>query len=383
MLHVAKPREGQALDTLVSTTVEPTDNERLRLAAVMRYEILDTPPEAAWDRITALAADLFNVPISIIGFADRDRIWFKSHHGLDATDIGRGAPGRIADMLTSIGLRLPADAKADFRSMIIPHGGGKAGSRFCIAVPLRTSDGYELGTLSVVDRRPIPVDARRTRRLETLAAIVIDQLEVRLASRRAAAQATIMAGENDHRTMNSLQFVASLLNLQSRAVSSSETAGQLTAAANRVSAVARIHRAFAAEPNATRLPILAHLRRLCGELANILESAVDIDGVEASIPTDQILALGLITNELVTNAKKHGAGTIKVTFRTGGLGEYELSILDEGPGLPEGFAPDRHTAGSLGMKLVALLANQLRGRLSAGANPAGRGACFRVTFPGS
>jgi two-component sensor histidine kinase len=183
--------------------------------------------------------------------------------------------------------------------------------------------------------------------------------------------------------MNSLQFVASLLNLQSRAVSSSETAGQLTAAANRVSAVARIHRAFAAEPNATRLPILAHLRRLCGELANILESAVDIDGVEASIPTDQILALGLITNELVTNARKHGAGTIKVTFRTGGLGEYELSILDEGPGLPEGIAPDRHTAGSLGMKLVALLANQLRGRLSAGANPAGRGACFRVTFPGS
>jgi GAF domain-containing protein len=198
MLHVAKPREGQALDTLVSATVvEPTDNERLRLAAVMRYEILDTPPEAACDRITALAADLFNVPISIIGFADRDRIWFKSHHGLDATEIGRGAPGRakgIADMLTSIGLRLPADAKADFRSMIIPHGGGKAGSRFCIAVPLRTSDGYELGTLSVVDRRPIPVDARRTRRLETLAAIVMDQLEVRLASRRAAAQATIMAG---------------------------------------------------------------------------------------------------------------------------------------------------------------------------------------------
>jgi two-component sensor histidine kinase len=235
----------------------------------------------------------------------------------------------------------------------------------------------------VVDRRPIPVDARRTRRLETLAAIVMDQLEVRLASRRAAAQAVIMAGENDHRTMNSLQFVASLLNLQSRAVSSSETAGQLTAAANRVSAVARIHRAFADEPNATRLPILAHLRPLCGELANILESAVDIDGVEASIPTDQILALGLITNELVTNAKKHGDGMITVVFRTAGLGEYELCVFDEGKGLPQDFAPDRHAAGSLGMKLVALLVGQLHGRLSAGGSPAGRGACFSVTFPRS
>jgi len=120
---------------------------------------------------------------------------------------------------------------------------------------------------------------------------------------------------------------------------------------------------------------------LCGELADILETAVEIDGLEASIPTEQILALGLIANELVTNAKKHGAGAIKVIFRTGGLGEYELCVLDEGPGLPKGFAPDRHAAGSLGMKLVALLVSQLDGRLSAGANPAARGACFTVAFP--
>ena len=209
----------------------------------------------------------------------------------------------------------------------------------------------------------------------------MDQLEVRLASRRAEAQAVIMAGENDHRTMNSLQFVASLLNLQSRAVRTTEAAGQLTAAANRVSAVARVHRTFAAEPSAQRLPILAYLRRLCGELADILETAVELEGVEASIPTEQILALGLIANELVTNAKKHGAGAIKVIFRTRGWGEYELCVLDQGPGLPEGFAPDRHAAGSLGMKLVALLVSQLDGRLSAGANPAGRGACFTVAFP--
>ncbi len=284
--------------------------------------------------------------------------------------------------MPSIGLRLSADAAADLQSLVVPHAVGEPGSRFCIAAPLRTSDGYDLGTLCVIDRKPIPVDARRTRQLETLAAIVMDQLEVRLASRRAEANAVIMAGENDHRTMNSLQFVSSLLNLQSRAVRSTEAAGQLTAAANRVTAVARVHRTFAAEPTAERLPILAHLRRLCGELADILESAVEVDGIEASIAVDQILALGLIANELITNAKKHGAGSIRVTFTKGGPGEYELSVLDEGPGLPAGFAPDRRAPGSLGMKLVALLASQLGGRLSAGANPAGRGACFTVTFPG-
>jgi len=83
-------------------------------------------------------------------------------------------------------------------------------------------------------------------------------------------------------------------------VRSTEAAGPLAAAANRVSAGARVHRTFAAEPTAQQLPILAHLRRLCGELADILESAVEVDDAEASIPTDQILALGLITNELVT-----------------------------------------------------------------------------------
>jgi hypothetical protein len=90
MLHLVKPAEGDGLDILVSATAVPVDDERLRLAAVMRYEILDTAPEAACDRITALAADLFNVPISIIGFVDSDRIWFKSHHGLDSTEIERG-----------------------------------------------------------------------------------------------------------------------------------------------------------------------------------------------------------------------------------------------------------------------------------------------------
>jgi len=395
MLHLVKPAQGGGLDILVSATAAPSDDERLRLAAVMRYEILDTAPEAACDRITALAADLFNVPISIIGSVDRDRIWFKSHHGLDATEIERDAGGSAA-VLPSIGFTLPSGTKTDvwltdirstelrfteLRSIATPHVVGKAGRRFCVAVPLRTADGFDLGTLCAMDNQPIPVDARRIRQLETLAAIVMDQLEVRLASRRAAAQAVVMAGENDHRTMNSLQFVASLLNLQSRAAHSVEAEGQLTAAANRVSAVARVHRTFAAEPEAERLPILSQLRCLCGELADNLETAVEIEGIEATIPTEQILALGLIVNELVTNAKKHGAGTIKVTFRTRGRGEYELCVLDEGPGLPKGFAPERHSAGSLGIKLVALLVSQLDGRLLAGANPAGRGACLTVTFP--
>ena len=65
------------------------DSEQRRLDAVHRYAILDTPPDGTFDRITAMAARLCSVPIAIVSLVDRDRIWFKSHHGLEIEQIGR------------------------------------------------------------------------------------------------------------------------------------------------------------------------------------------------------------------------------------------------------------------------------------------------------
>ncbi|MHB8671044.1 MAG: GAF domain-containing protein, partial [Acidimicrobiales bacterium] len=56
-------------------------NESRRMDAVRRYEILDTPADGTFDRVTALAARMFGLPIAIVSVVDRDRIWFKSHHG--------------------------------------------------------------------------------------------------------------------------------------------------------------------------------------------------------------------------------------------------------------------------------------------------------------
>jgi two-component sensor histidine kinase len=280
--------------------------------------------------------------------------------------------------LRSIELQIHAGAKVDVRSFIGAHAAGEAGLRYCIAVPLCTSDGYGLGMLCVLDRVPILFDELQIRHLKFLAASVMDLLERRLSARRAVAQAEVMARETDHRTMNSLQFVASLLNLQSRTVHAPEAADQLLVAANRVLAVARVHRHFAADEATEQVPMLPYLNRLCGELSDILGADVTVDGVEANVQPTQILALGLVTHELVTNAKKHGTGTIKVTFTPGDPGE--LCVADEGEGLPEGFAPER-TSGGLGLKVVTALVSQLNGRLTAHANPAGRGACFTIIFP--
>ena len=94
-------------------------NERERLDAVRRYDILDTPPDGAFDRITALAARIFDVPISIVSIVDADRIWFKSRHGVDVDEIGRD-PGLCASAILHDEPWLVTDAKFDPRTLTNP-----------------------------------------------------------------------------------------------------------------------------------------------------------------------------------------------------------------------------------------------------------------------
>lgn len=358
----------------IPTSIIP-DNESDRMAAVRRYEILDTPPDGAFDRITEIAARRFGVPISIISIVDHDRIWFKSHHGLDVQQIGR-EPGLCASAILAPDAYTLVDASIDTRSLANPLVAGEFGLRFYAGVPLTTSDGFGLGTLCVIDKEARPIDDAQIADLKALASVVVDQLEIRLSGRLAIAKAQIMAKEIDHRVMNSLQFVSSLLAMQSRTVSDSDAAEQLTLAANRVAAVAQVHRNFYTDEG-DRASAIAFLRRLGGDLSQILGRPLNVEGDEGNVPTTLIQPLGLITNELVTNAAKHGAGRIDVTYRISEK-QHTLIVCDEGDGLPEGFDPSNEMK-SLGMRVVKALTQQLRGELTAVSRSEG-GACFEVRF---
>jgi two-component sensor histidine kinase len=150
-------------------------------------------------------------------------------------------------------------------------------------------------------------------------------------------------------------------------------------AANRVAAVARVHRHFYSG-DAADVSCITFLRRLCADLSNILGKQIDVHGDEGNVPTTSIQPIGLIVNELVSNAAKHGSGKIGVAF-TMRNGSNELCVCDKGEGLPADFSPERSDKG-LGMKVVSALASQLGGHMAAGPNPRGRGACFTVAFPG-
>ena len=353
-------------------------NEAERLAAVRRYDILDSPPDGAFDRITALAARRFGVPIAIISIVDEDRIWFKSHHGLPVEQIDR-EPGLCASAILGDTPYLVEDARNDPRALANPLVAGDFGLRFYAAVPLTTSDGYNLGTLCVIDKEPRSIEIGQMEDLKDLASIVMDQLELGLSSRLAIGKANLMAKEIDHRVMNSLQFVSGLLAMQSRSPNVGEAAAHLELAANRVAAVAQVHRHFYADAE-NEVSCLAFLRRLCDDLAAILDREIVVEGDEEMVPASSIQPIGLIANELVTNAAKHGAGKIEVAFRASADINC-LIVCDEGNGLIDGFDPHAATAG-LGMRVITTLARQLQGTLDAGPRADGCGACFTVQFPG-
>lgn len=151
--------------------------------AVRRYDILDSPPDGAFDRITALAARLFEVPIAIVSIVDSDRIWFKSHHGLDVPEIDR-EPGLCASAILGDRPWIVTDARVDPRTLANPLVAGDFGLRFYAGVPLHTGDGFNLGTLCVIDYEPRGTTEAEIATLSDLAAVVVDELELRLAARR-------------------------------------------------------------------------------------------------------------------------------------------------------------------------------------------------------
>jgi two-component sensor histidine kinase len=361
-----------------ATAIIPPD-EPERLSAVRRYDILDTPPDGAFDRITAIAARRFNVPIAIVSIVDHDRIWFKSHHGLEVQQIDR-QPGLCASAILSNEPWVLPDARKNPQSLANPLVAGDFGLRFYVGVPLRTHDGYNLGTLCVIDRKPRSVDPAGIEDLKDLASVVMDQMELRLSARRAVDHARMLAREIDHRVMNSLSFISALLAMQGRGAGHPDLASQLEIAAHRVGAVARVHRHLAVDEPGERINGLAYLRRLCADLASILQTRIEVQGTDAPVLTANIQPIGLIVNELVTNAAKHGAGRIVVSFAHTPEGGCALSVEDEGQGLPAGFEPQAPGNG-LGMKLVVALASQLQGEVRAEPSPTTCGARFTVTFP--
>ena len=151
--------------------------EEQRLAALTAYEILDTPPDIAFDEIAQIAALICDVPIVVINFIDRDRQWFKSVLGLNV----RETPLDIsicAHAILQPDLFVVRDTKRDPRFANNPLVTGEPKLRFYAGALLKNEDSYPLGTLCVLDYHPRDLSEKQRFALSALANQVMTQLEL-------------------------------------------------------------------------------------------------------------------------------------------------------------------------------------------------------------
>jgi diguanylate cyclase (GGDEF)-like protein len=158
----------------VQKPAQPTD-ETQRLRALQGLCVLDTLPEERFDRITRLAARLFEVPIALVSLVDRDRQWFKSRQGLDAPETGRDVSFCGHAILRAAPLIVP-DSLADPRFAGNPLVTGGPGVRFYAGHPVHAPDGSRVGTLCLIDRRPREFSAEDAAALADLAQMVDREL---------------------------------------------------------------------------------------------------------------------------------------------------------------------------------------------------------------
>ncbi len=159
----------------------PPSEER-RLAALLEYDLLDTPREQLFDAFTRLAARLCDAPISLITLVDRDRQWFKSSVGLDLQETPRDI-AFCAHAILEEGVMEVRDAAHDPRFADNPLVSGDEHVRFYAGQPLRASNGEALGTLCVLDRRPRALSAEQHAQLALVANAVVEQFEARRSRR--------------------------------------------------------------------------------------------------------------------------------------------------------------------------------------------------------
>lgn len=177
----------------------------------------------------------------------------------------------------------------------------------------------------------------------------------------------VLTAEISHRVKNSLTIVGSLLHLQARMSDNADVSRALNDAQSRVQTIAQVHDRLWRANEIHTVDLAAFLGELVDQLHEVAPARCSvvcaIDPV--TVGTDQAVPLGLLANELVTNAFKYAypgtSGEVRVAIETIATNHFRFVVSDNGVGLPLGY--DQNTSKSLGMKLINSLGRQLGGKL--------------------
>lgn len=154
------------------------DDEAVRLEILRDLEVLDTAPEMKFDELTRLVAETLDVPIALISLIDEDRQWFKSHHGIDATETSREV-AFCAHAILDDEVFVVEDATKDPRFSDNPLVTADPNIRFYVGAPLITPSGHKVGTLCAIDGKPRQIGPDKLMFLQVLAQHAVDLLKSR------------------------------------------------------------------------------------------------------------------------------------------------------------------------------------------------------------
>lgn len=161
-------------------------NDTQRLAALRRYEILDTPPEAFFDKITRLASKLLKVPSAFVSLVDKERVWYKSNFSsLAVSCVDREDSLCSFTILNTTDVTVFEDTHKVPRLLDSPYVTAPGGIRFYAGAPLITHDHYNIGTICVIDSKPRVITEEEKEILKDLSSLVIEQIELRATARKA------------------------------------------------------------------------------------------------------------------------------------------------------------------------------------------------------
>lgn len=158
-------------------------NEHLRVAALRKYDILDTEPEGAFDSLVELASYICQTPIAAISLIDENRQWFKAITGLKATETSRDV-AFCAHAILQDGIMIVPDAQKDERFYDNPLVSGAPDIRFYAGVPLVTAKGFPLGTLCVIDNVARELTSSQLDAIKVLANNIMAHLDLHLSHKQ-------------------------------------------------------------------------------------------------------------------------------------------------------------------------------------------------------
>jgi two-component sensor histidine kinase len=243
--------------------------------------------------------------------------------------------------------------------------------RQCVASSLPSIGG---ALFAVEDRTDIAAKSRE-------AQLELERREaVERELRRAVDEKDMLMRELNHRVKNNLHMVQNLISLESSSLPVGQARDLLTALEARINSISALHDSLHRLKAGSDIEADEYLASICEHLSSAFAGSPEGPRIRLSVeplsmPSDQILYLGLAVNELMTNALKYGGKNICLSFAQVPEGGLELSLRDDGPGFasPPPTRPD-----SLGLRLVSLLAEQMRGSFEADGS---KGGFFRLRLP--